>query len=284
MKIGNANIAKKYCNGREVKKEVLNGVEIYSSVSLPVKGDIINMNVGVSATSRFRVLSIDGTIAKVLSLQKYTTSLFNATSKTASTPGMSRTYYQKYDGSTLDTLLNTTYYNSLSSAAKAAIVATTSLQQDITLNSSSSSTKTYKVTISSDHSNDYYLNDTYLYSSTVTIGTRYVYALSVTEIAEYFNLSNGGTITTGELAEMFNVGEKYDYKSPNCCLLRTAYNYYTNSSNEKTVAIGGDGNFYTSTYCGFYVTEDFVNSNNVNKTDIRPVFKIDLSKISYSIE
>lgn len=93
-------------------------VKVASSLILPNKGDIIKMN--LDGTSRqYRVLNVNGNVCKVMGMFDDLTSAYNSTS-TTTTMGMLKV--QKYEGSTLDTYLNTTWYNTLSETAKTAIV------------------------------------------------------------------------------------------------------------------------------------------------------------------
>lgn len=87
----------------------------------PTKGDLINMNLDGNGDKTYRVLAINGNVAKLLGMSDISTSQrYNATSKTGTF--INGTTGQLYMGSDLDTYLNTTWYNTLTSAAKAAIV------------------------------------------------------------------------------------------------------------------------------------------------------------------
>ena len=94
------------------------GYDITFGQVMPVKGDLITMN--LDGTSRlYRVLSVNGNVCKVLGMWDDFESKYNETSTTSN---VNATTAQKYEGSTLDTYLNTTWYNKLSSEAKNAIV------------------------------------------------------------------------------------------------------------------------------------------------------------------
>ena len=85
---------------------------------MPVKGDIVKMN--LDGTKRqYRVLSVNGNVCKVLGMWDDFIIDYNSTSTTTTFGSITA---QKYEGSTLDTYLNTTWYNTLSSEAKNAIV------------------------------------------------------------------------------------------------------------------------------------------------------------------
>ena len=98
-------------------------------VTMPVKGDIISMNLGNTGsydiglgTNSYRVLDINGTVAKVLAMYEANNSTaYNVSSKTIPIGGYT---VQKYNGSDLDIYLNQTWYNALNATAKAAIVST----------------------------------------------------------------------------------------------------------------------------------------------------------------
>ena len=76
---------------------------------MPVKGDLITMNVD-GADKSFRVLNVNGSVAEVVGM----TSASNSQQFAASG--------RIYAGSALDTYLNSTWYDTLTSTAKTAIV------------------------------------------------------------------------------------------------------------------------------------------------------------------
>lgn len=87
----------------------------------PTKGDLINMDLDGNGNKTYRVLAISGNVAKLLGMSDISTSQkYNATSKTGTFANGGEG--QLYAGSDLDTYLNTTWYNTLSTNAKAAIV------------------------------------------------------------------------------------------------------------------------------------------------------------------
>ena len=97
---------------------------------MPVKGDLIAMN--LDGTDRqYRVLKIvDDTTVEVLSMKSVSLQYFNHTND------------GKYAGSVLDSFLDVTYYESLSARAKAAIVQKDVIQDQWTNGSSGSPTYT----------------------------------------------------------------------------------------------------------------------------------------------
>lgn len=88
---------------------------------LPKKGDLLNIDLDGNGAKQYRVLSMNGDVAKLLGMDDISTSqVYNTTSKTGTFVG--GTTGQLYAGSDLDTYLNVTWYNTLSNTAKAAIV------------------------------------------------------------------------------------------------------------------------------------------------------------------
>lgn len=207
-----------------------------SALTMPVKGDLITMN--LDGTDRqYRVLKIvDGTTVEVLSMEDAGSSVF----------GSSNTYA----GNTLDAYLNTTWYNTLSTAAKAAIVPKNIAQYRYNYSAS-----VYNATT---HSSFAVFSTKALYAG---IGDRYVYALGVEDIEDYFN----HTFSNADIWGLF--------------------------WNTTTKPSGGGLPWLrdASTYIDRYVWEiDYSNgyvgnSASYNSGRIRPSFQIDLSKIDFTI-
>ena len=164
-----------------------------SAVTMPVKGDLITMNLD-GIERQYRVLSVNGNICKVMGMWDNFTSVYNSTSTTTT---MGSLTVQKYEGSTLDTYLNTTWYSTLTSSTKAAIVPENvvcdawywdnSGDPDYTGTYGSSLPGTKNYTISK-------------YSGvTLNIGERNVFALGVQDVIDYLNDSSVQVDTTAIL-------------------------------------------------------------------------------------
>ena len=161
-----------------------------------VKGDLITMN--LDGTSRlYRVLSVNGNVCKVLGMWDDFTSKYNGTSTTTNFNGITA---QKYEGSTLDTYLNTTWYNTLSSEAKNAIVPENVVQYCYkyydTPNTPNTPTYTYQYQYNWKNS-DYENADNV---GNVTVGERNVFAIDLKDIFDYFEKV---CITSDELMTIF---------------------------------------------------------------------------------
>lgn len=91
----------------------------YTSPSLPIKGDLINMDLDGNGNKTYRVLSINGNVAKLLGGLVYDDEVFGGTENFAFANGHEGV---RYAGSNLDIVLNTTWYNTLTDTVKTAIV------------------------------------------------------------------------------------------------------------------------------------------------------------------
>ena len=163
---------------------------------IPKKGSIINMN--LDGTSRlYRVLSVNGNVCKVLGMWDDFTSKYNETSTTTAFGSITA---QKYEGSTLDTYLNTTWYNTLSSEAKNAIVPENVVQYCYKYydepNTPNIPTYTYQYQYNQSNSN----YDNADNAGNVTVGERNVFALDLKDIFDYMGKV---CITSDELTTMF---------------------------------------------------------------------------------
>ena len=223
---------------------------------MPVKGDLITMN--LDGTSRlYRVLSVNGNVCKVLGMWDDFESKYNETSTTTNFNG---TTAQKYEGSTLDTYLNTTWYNKLSSEAKNAIVPENVVQYCYKYysqpNTPNTSTYTYQYQYNWDNSNYDNANNV----GNVTVGERNVFALDLKDIFFFFFKV---CITSDELMTMFwNSTTK----------VSTYLRLRSSSSVGSSFAWVVDGSFGSLSSGG-------VTSSRV----VRPALNLDMSKIQYTL-
>lgn len=217
-----------------------------SALTMPVKGDLITMN--LDGTDRlYRVLKIvDGTTVEVLGMWNVSTSIkFDSNGKST------------YAGKTLDTYLNTTWYNTLSTTAKNAIVPKN-------INQYQYSSGSYNQTT---HASD---ADYSTKSIKANVGNRYVYALDVEDIEMYFGGTGGsadnktpGTFSNTDLLQMFWNQTSTSSESP---WFRSA----VDSSSMSVWRVYGNGGA---------VYNQFADLSGI----ARPSFQIDLSKIDFTI-
>lgn len=225
-------------------------------MNFAAKGDIITIE-----GKQYRVLNTNGAVAEVLAMYDASTSqVFNATSKTVAFSG--GITGQQYQGSDLDTYLNTTFFATLSATMQAAIVPK-AINQDM-WNSSSSAPSSgiyYHITYISG-SLYYQDNSSGSAYGTAEVGSRKVYALSVREVIDYLGVSANGDFTNTDIWQMFwNNNSSHAQE----LLLRSA----NASDSESEVGVEGDFGFFRNLY--------------YNRSGwVRPAFQIDLSKIAWS--
>lgn len=228
------------------------GYDVALPTPMPKKGDLIQMN--LDGTSRqYRVLRMDGSIAEVLTMWNLSTSIKFNNNNT-------------YSGSILDTYLNTTWYNTLSSDAKAAIVpknitqdswhrgTTGSPQYSGTYGNTAPGSTSY--TIGKD-SNNYR-----------TIGSRCVYAISIQEVLDYLS-DNSVLVDTSGMLRNQNIWKMFWNQTTNISeflWLRSA------SADDYILA------WYVNGFLGYPVDDRAFNENAV-----RGALQIDLSKIDFTM-
>lgn len=220
------------------------------------KGDLITIN--LDGTERqYRVLSVNGNVCKVLGMWDDFRSVYNSTSTTTI---FGSTTAQKYEGSTLDTYLNTTWYNTLSSEAKNAIVPENVVQYCYKYygKPNTPNTPTYTYQYQNNWSNSNYDNADNV--GNVIVGNRNVFALDLKDIFDYIGKV---CITSDELMTMFW----------NSTTKVSKYLWLRSSSainSGRAWAVNGS----TGTLGGYAASDSRV---------VRPALNIDMSKIQYTI-
>ena len=222
----------------------------------PAKGSIVKMN--LDGTERqYRVLSVNGNVCKVFGMWDDFTSKYNETSTTTSFGSITA---QKYEGSTLDTYLNTTWYNTLTSTTKAAIVPENVVQHCYQYydepNTPNTPTYTYQYQYEWSDSDYENANDV----GNVTVGNRNVFALDLKDIFDYFDKV---CITSNELMTLFwdSTAKVSKYLWLRSSLADLSYNAWYVRGN-----VGSLGD------------------NNVSNSGVvRPALNLDMSKIQYTI-
>ena len=220
------------------------------------KGALINMN--LDGTERqYRVLSVNGNVCKVLGMWDDFTSKYNETSATTNFNG---TTAQKYEGSTLDTYLNTIWYNTLSSAVKNAIVSENVVQYCYKYydEPNTPNTPTYTYQYQYNWSDSDYENADNV--GNVTVGERNVFALDLKDIFDYIGKVY---ITSDELMTMFWNSTTKVSKYP---WLRSSR---AGGSSGAWGANGNSGN----------LSSTVATRSNV----VRPALNLDMSKIQYTL-
>lgn len=231
-------------------------VKVAPDPPIAPKGTLINMN--LDGTSRqYRVLSVNGNVCKVIGMWDDLTSVYNSTSTTTT---FGSTTAQKYDSSTLDTYLNTTWYNTLSIETKNAIVPENVVQYCYQYydEPNTPNTPTYTYQYQYNWSDSDYENANNV--GNVTVGERNVFALDLKDIFDYLEKV---CITSDELMTMFWNSTTKVSKYP---WLRSSL--AGNSSRAWRVR-GGDGGLGHNDVAASFV--------------VRPALNINLSKIKWSV-
>ena len=233
-----------------------NQMALYIPPLIVSKGSLVKMN--LDGTERqYRVLSVNGNVCKVMGMWDDFTSAYNSTSTTTT---FGSTTAQKYEGSTLDTYLNTTWYNTLSSEAKNAIVPENVVQYCYRYygEPSTPNTPTYTYQFQYNWSDSDYENADNV--GNVTVGERNVFALDLKDIFDYIGKV---CITSDELMTMFW----------NSTTRVSKYPWWRSSDADGSeFAYGVDGDLGS-------LNSSYVLSSLV----VRPAFNIDFSKISFTI-
>ena len=235
-----------------------NQMALYIPPPLPIvpKGSIVKMN--LDGTERqYRVLSVNGNVCKVLGMWDDFTSAYNSTSTTTT---FGSTTAQKYEGSTLDTYLNTTWYNTLSTETKNAIVPENVVQYCYKYydepNTPNTPTYTYQYQYNWSDSNYNNVDNV----GNVTVGDRNVFALDLKDIYDYFDKV---CITSDELMTMFWNSTAKVSKYLWLRSSRAAYSDYA----WRVRGVGGS-----------------LGSSAVdNSSVVRPALNLDISKIQYTL-
>ena len=221
------------------------------------KGDLVYLDVDGKGDKLYRVLKCTEDVAKVVAMYDDLTSKYNETSTTTDFNG---TTAQKYEGSTLDTYLNTTWYNTLSSQVKNAIVPENVVQYCYKYydkpNTPNTPTYTYQYQYNWDNSDYENANNV----GNVTVGERNVFALDLKDIFDYIGKV---CITSDELMTMFW----------NSTTRVSKYPWLRSSS------AGGSGGAWIVSGDNGFLNYDVVTNSNV----VRPAFNINLSQIEFSI-
>ena len=223
---------------------------------LPVKGDIVKLN--LDGTEReYRVLSMNGSVGKIVGMWDDLTSKYNETRTTTAFGSITA---QKYEGSTLDTYLNTTWYNTLSSEAKNAIVPENVVQYCYQYydEPNTPNTLTYTYQYQYNWIDSHYRNANNV--GNVVVGNRNVFALDLKDIFDYFGKV---CITSNELMTLFfnqiTQVSKYLY-------LRSSY---ANNSSSAWYVRGNFGD----------LSSGHVSSSCI----VRPALNLNFSKVSFTI-
>lgn len=223
-----------------------NSVTVTKGVAMPVKGDLIAIE-----SKQYRVLKVNGSVAEVLAMYDASTS---------QTFGANNTYA----GSSLDTYCNSTFYGTLSSSMKTAIVDKTFTQD--------SWNNTFSETASSHYTGkDSYDRTYYLILVNENFGaqiTRHCYCLSVQDVLNYLDCAMSMDSSNTTLT--------------NKNVLMMVWNQSTTLS--QNIWLRSANSSGSSDAFNIYGSAGSLSGNSVSNglIRVRPAFQIDLSKIEWT--
>lgn len=239
-----------------------NKIAMYIPPIVP-KGSLVKMN--LDGTEReYRVLSVNGNVCKVMGMWNGLTSKYNETSTTTT---MGTLTVQKYEGSTLDTYLNTTWYNTLNGTVKSAIVPESVVCDAWYRNNTGD--PDYTGTIGK------YVPGTGKYTiskytgGTLNIGNRNVFALGVQDVIDYLSDDNV-KVDTSAILRNVNIWKMFWNDGPE----------YTGENVLLRSSFAGD---YFSVWCADGDNGGLFLMGSPTSATVRPALNLDMSKIPYEL-
>ena len=223
------------------------------------------MDLDGQGAKQYRVLSMDGDVAKVVAMYDTLTSVWRNDYSTTTTMGTLTV--AKYEGSDIDTYLNTTWYNTLTSTTKAAIVPEFVMRDAWHWGNTGDPdyTGTYGNAVPGE--NNYTISK--YTGGTLNIGERNVFALGVQDVIDYLNDSSV-QVDTSAILRNVNIWKMFwnDEVSHS-----GKYLWLRSSS--------ADGSYYA-----WFVSGDRGNLNYYGVRDsyvVRPALNLNLNQVEFSI-
>lgn len=242
----------------------------YEDISVK-KGDLIWMDLDGNGEKQYRVLKLNG--SEALCLAMYNSSTSTGWGSSVDIVKIGNEWVPKYQDNALDVYLNTTWYNTLSSTAKSAIVPQT-IGQDAWYDNSDAGNPDYAGTYGTEVPGKYSYTISKYPGGVVEIGERNVFALSVQDIIDYLSDENMRVDKT-EILSNQNIWKMYwddTIQHHEYAWLRSAQ--ITNDSNPNSNALITNGSFGSISYLS--PNYDF------GGVVVRPTFNIDLTKIPFT--
>lgn len=230
----------------------------------PAKGTIISMDLDGQGAKQYRVIKSSGEVAQVMAMYDTLTSKYNSTSTTTNIGSLT---VQKYEGSTLDTYLNTTWYNTLKDNVKAAIVPESVVcdawYRDSTGDPDYSGTYGSSVPGTSNYTISKYAG------GTLNIGNRNVFALGVQDVIDYLNDSSI-QVDTSAILRNVNIWKMFwNDEVPHPDKYSWLRSSRADSSSSAWRVVGSDGRLNTYRVSSSYV--------------VRPALNLNLNQIEFTI-
>lgn len=219
---------------------------------LPNSGSMIKLD---GKDDLYKVVKINGTVAEVMTMAS-SKKAFNNPSKTTTVGSYT---IQEFNGSTIDQYLNGTYYDSLSTNIKNAIIKQTFAQDIYT---SVASTDEYDYIYQCGFNTNNYLK----YNESVEVGERSIYTLNVGDLLDCLKDCEDDNYFSSDDINIFYFGSQ-GHNTKVLADIWTASGVGNDSG--AAWSISGYGGMWPDACTGSY--------------QVRPVFTIDLSKVSFVI-
>lgn len=236
-----------------------------SSSSDYTKGSIVNLDLDGNGNKQYRVLKCNGNIAQIVAMYDTLTSVYN--NDTSYDTTMGTLTVAKYEGADIDTYLNTTWYNTLTSTAKTAMIPENVVCDAWYWGNSGDPdyTGTYGDSVpgTSNYSISKYTG------GTLNIGERNVFALGVQDVIDYLDDSS---VQVDATAIFRNVN-----------IWKMFWNDEVSHSDKYLwlrSSMAGDS---SSAWCAIGETGYLTRGTILSTFIVRPVLNLDLSKIPYTI-
>ena len=250
-------------NGSKEWRSNSNG-SILSFSSIISKGSIVNLDLDGNGDKQYRVLKCNGNVAQIVAMYDTLTSVYNNDTSYDTTIGTLTV--AKYEGANIDTYLNTTWYNTLTSTAKTAIIPENVVCDAWYWGNSGDPDYTGTYGDSVPGTSNYTISK--YTGGTLNIGERNVFALGVQDVIDYLDDSSVQVDATAILRNV-NIWKMF-------------WNDEVSHSDKYLwlrSSIAGD---CSSAWCAIGETGYLTRGTLLSTFIVRPVLNLDLSKIPYT--
>ena len=250
-------------NGSKEWRSNLNG-SILSSPSIISKGSIVNLDLDGNGDKQYRVLKCNGNVAQIVAMYDTLTSVYN--NDTSYDTTMGTLTVAKYEGANIDTYLNTTWYNTLTSTAKTAIIPENVVCDAWYWGNSGDPDYTGTYGDSVPGTSNYTISK--YTGGTLNIGERNVFALGVQDVIDYLDDSSV-QVDTAAILRNVNIWKMF-------------WNDEVSHSDKYLwlrSSMAGDSG---SAWCTIGETGYLTRGTLLSTFIVRPVLNLDLSKIPYT--
>lgn len=250
-------------NGSKEWRSNSNG-SILSFSSIISKGSIVNLDLDGNGDKQYRVLKCNGNVAQVVAMYDTLTSVYN--NDTSYDTTMGTLTVAKYEGANIDTYINTTWYNTLTSTAKTAIIPENVICDAWYWGNSGDPDYTGTYGDSVPGTSNYTISK--YTGGTLNIGERNVFALGIQDVIDYLDDSSI-QVDTSAILRNVNIWKMFW----NDELSHSDKYLWLRSS------IAGDS---SSAWCAIGETGYLTRGTLLSTFIVRPVLNLDLSKIPYT--